>query len=102
MHPEQRWSAALGQTMLKAVRTLSPAVITAAYLERLPQHVQERPALPGHYASAVRVVLGRRANDQELEQFGLRKPLPTIKQVYEELILSDEFLEHRGRAIASF
>jgi FkbM family methyltransferase len=101
-HPDQRWSAVFGQTMLKAVRTLSPAVIAAIYLERLPDQAHERPAHPRHYASAIRAVLGRRASEQELECFGQRQPAPTVKQVYEELIFSDEFLSHRGRAIASF
>jgi len=50
----------------------------------------------------VRQVFGRRASERELQSFGKRQPSPTIKQLNEELISSDEYLDHRGRAIASF
>jgi FkbM family methyltransferase len=102
LHPEHRWSATFGQAMIKAVRTLNPAMIAAAYLERVPQHMLDRPAQSKHYANAVRKIFGRRASEQELESFGMRQPSPTIKQLYEEIISSDEYLDHRGRAIASF
>ena len=46
LHPEYRWSATFGP-----VQTLNPAMITAAYLERVPQHMLERPTQSKHFAN---------------------------------------------------
>lgn len=101
-HPEQRWSAAFGYVMLKAIQTLDAEVLIAAYLEPFPQHLLEKPANPTQFSQATRLALGRRPTEEELSYYQSREPRPTLQHLYQELICSDEFRACRGRAIASF
>ncbi|MDQ3145160.1 MAG: FkbM family methyltransferase [Pseudomonadota bacterium] len=100
-HPDQSWSAAFALTMVRAVRTLDPHVLTAAYLERFPEHMLIRPADAVSYSQAVRVTLGRRATEEELALFRTRSPTTSLQDIYRELVSSEEFGAHRGRVIGS-
>ncbi|WP_395943073.1 FkbM family methyltransferase [Brevundimonas sp.] len=101
VHPEHRWAIGLSHRLICALKAVSNDVIVAAYTDKIADHLLDKPCDASIYRGATRAVLGRQPNDTEWALFEEQDKTTTIREVYELLVNSEEFLMKRGRAIAS-
>ena len=101
VHPEHRWAVGLSHKLICALKAVSNDVIVAAYTDKIADHLLDKPCDASIYRGATRAVLGRQPNDTDWALFEEQDNTTTIREIYERLVNSEEFLMKRGRAIAS-
>lgn len=100
-HPDQRWAASFGLSMIGALQTLGDNTIVEAYLERLPPLVRQSQATIEDLELVSKATLGRSTSPVERKIFVGHTSTPTVAELYGEFVRSDEFRHRRGRVIAS-
>ena len=101
-HQDHAWACGLAHAVLGNPRPETVEFFVESFLSRMPPHEIREPLTQAIAKRAIRRVLGRNATDHECLEAAETIPALTYGTYVEQLVRSEVFLKHWGRALASF
>ncbi|WP_417708332.1 FkbM family methyltransferase [Roseibium aggregatum] len=99
-HMDNDWAMSLGNAAIKAVASLSGETLAQIYVAGMPGHALQEKVDRTKMISAYRRVFGKKPSAEVVDLY-MKKEMNFLELVT-ALVKSDEYLERRGRSIASF